>query len=358
MSFADARQFLACGQTVSQHPTWLHQEEIDLAPLKEQCRRELQAAADKEGTYPLAPSDLDGSLGSIVETLDQHRPYWTPSCEALYDSTIAADIARYQKETLLRDAHRRLVDAWLAGELLLYGLDVWSGAGGFELIRPAVADWYSDDELGEIEIRGDAMFKHPAGAPGYSKRPMYEKIRIERRALLDWVGRSDAHTNTDPEEVPPSGAGMVPASPEEGPPQQTNADTEQAPANAQAPVDADITGRGSSETRPNAEAPIEAETAGRGSTETPESTRVTGRTGLPGRPPAKYFIDAEVRRRLERGDFPEKPAPFRKEIFEWYSTTSEVKEGILPGIKPRSLENLIRPLWRSRDSSKARKTSP
>jgi hypothetical protein len=215
MSFVDARQYLACGQTVAQHRTWLYQQELDLAPLKEQCQRELQAAADKEGSYPLAASDLDGSLATIVAALDQHRLYWTRSCEALHDGAIAADIARYEKQTLRRDAHQRIVDAWLAGELPLYGIDVWTGHRRFELIRPAFAEMYSDDEWGEIEIRGDAMFKHPDGAPGFSKRPMYTNLVIERRALINWAGRSGTATDVGIKKVSPSDEGMVPPSAEE-----------------------------------------------------------------------------------------------------------------------------------------------
>jgi hypothetical protein len=214
ISFEDAVQFLACGQTVSEHPTWQLEEAIALVPLVEQCKREIEAATHEEESYPLAPQDLDGSPASMVTALDQHRLYWTRSCPALYDRAIAADIARFRKEGLRRDAHQRLIDAWLNGELHLYGLDVWSGDGGFTLIRPTIADWYSEDEPGEIEIRDDAMFKHPAGAPGFSRRPMYTNLVIERRNLIDWAGISATDTNIGAERVPPAGERMVSPSPE------------------------------------------------------------------------------------------------------------------------------------------------
>jgi hypothetical protein len=51
-------------------------------------------------------------------------------------------------------------------------------------------------------------------------------------------------------------------------------------------------------------------------------------------------------------------AAFCRELAEWYSNTPEAKEGRLPGIEAVSLENPLRELWRSRDKSKAGKTSP
>jgi hypothetical protein len=174
----------------------------------------MQAAADEGRPYPFAPVDIGGNPASIVATLDQHRPYWSPSCQALYDLAIAAAVAHVRKDALLRDAHQRLIDAWQAGELSMYGLD--DETAQFERIDPVVADRYSEDELGEIEIRDDAMFKHPAGALGFSRRPMYQNLVIERRALIEWAGTpGGADTDADAEAVPSSDEGMESPSPEE-----------------------------------------------------------------------------------------------------------------------------------------------
>jgi hypothetical protein len=211
MSFDDARQFLACGQTVSQHPTWLCQEELDLAPLKEQCQRELQAAADKDGSYPLAASDLDGSPASIVAALDQHRQYWTRSCPALYDGEVAAGVARLNKEERLRDAERRLIDALRTGELPFYGVSIGRNPQ-FELIHPSVGTMHRDVEEGEIEFHGNDMFTRPAGLPGVALRHLYRGVVTEGRAFIDWAGRAGTDTNTESEEVPLSDEVMVSSS--------------------------------------------------------------------------------------------------------------------------------------------------
>jgi hypothetical protein len=341
ISFHDAAQFLAGGGALSLHPTWLNQEELDQVPLVEQCKREIEAAADEDGSYPLAPSDLDGSPASIIAALDQHRPYWTRSCAALYDGEVAAGVARVNKEARLWDAERRLIETLRAGDLAFHGVSI-GGDPQFQQIHPGVGTMYSDVEEGEIEVHDGIMFTHPTGLPDRAPRPLFRAVVVERRALIDWAGRSGRSgtaTNADLDEVPSAGEAMVPALPEEAPtPQQTNADTQQVPANA--------------------EPPIKADSAGRGLTETAETTWVTGRTGLPGRPTPKDFILAEARRRLERGDFPRTLAAFCRELAEWYSNTPEAKEGRLPAIEAVSLENSVRPLWHSRDKSKARKTSP
>jgi hypothetical protein len=350
MAFHDATWFLSCGQTVSENPTWLHEEAFALAPLVEQCKREIEAAAQKEGSYPLAPQDLDGSPASIFAALSPHRLYWTRSCHALYDRAVAADIARFHKETQLRDAHQRLVNAWLARELPIYGIDVLHGHGGFELIRPAVAEWYSEDEAGEIEVRDDAMFKHPAGAPGFSKRPMYRHLVIERRALISWASASGTETNATAEGVPPAGEGTVSLSPEHAPanisdpetrsPRQPTSASEQEPANA--------------------EPPIEADAADRGSTDTPESAATPVRTGLAGRPTSRDIILAEAERRLAAGDYPETFTAFTEELHDWFAGTQEGRrpEDRAPVPTARTLENPLRPLCRKHGVYQTRKISP
>jgi hypothetical protein len=242
VSFEDAVQFLACGQTLSQRPTWLLEEAIALAPLIEQCQREVQAATDAERSYPFGPADLGGPPASIIATLDQHRLFWTRSCSALFAAATAAAVAGDRKDRLRRGAHQRLMEGFQAGDYPLYGLD--ARGGRFEQIDRGVGTFYSDVEAGEIRIRGNDMFVHLAGAPDFRPRLIYRAICVEGQALLELAERSGP--DTDAEGAPPSGEGIVLPAPGEASPSlpehaihstpRPNADREEVPPDAKAPA--------------------------------------------------------------------------------------------------------------------------
>jgi hypothetical protein len=286
------------------------------------------AAANDEGRpYPFDSRDIfGGTPAEIVATLEANRGNWPPSGRALYEAAIPAAAARVKKDRQIQDANWRLIDAWQAGELRLYGLNDQSRQ--FELIPRSVV--YVDGEIedADIEMRGSDMYRQPAGSPpGFSQSPIYRAVVVERRALIEWASRSGVNMNTEAEGAPPFGEGTVPVSPEEGPPQQTNADTEQAPANTEAPIDTDI--------------------AGRGSTDSPESA-VPIRTGVAGRPTSKHIIVAEAERRLAAGDVPENGTAFVKELVEWFVGMQKGRrpEDRAPVPSVRTLETPLRQVLR------------
>jgi hypothetical protein len=315
-------QWLASGTAQSLRPNWIDEEEHALfRPLLEKCVREMSAAADEGKPYPYE-LNLLASPAEIIATLEAHRGNWPPSGQALYDAAMAAGAARAKKARQLQEKNWRLIDAWQAGELHLYGRNDRSGQ--FERINPGLEN-YSDLELDGIEIIGNDMFMDGAGP---SARPMYRAISIEWRALLDWAGWSGTDTNTDPNEAPASGERMVPGSPEEAAtnlsdrsPQQPPADSEQAPANAEAPIEADAAGRGSTDT---SVAPI--------------------RTGVAGRPTSIHLILPEAERRLTSGPVPSTLKEFAEQMSAWFSTTQHAKDG-WPVPKGDSLANALRDLY-------------
>jgi hypothetical protein len=65
VSYEDAKQFAACGQAFSLHPTWRIEEELALAPLIEEWRREVEAAAADGRGYPVPPVEVGMSAATI-----------------------------------------------------------------------------------------------------------------------------------------------------------------------------------------------------------------------------------------------------------------------------------------------------
>jgi hypothetical protein len=344
VSIADAAQWLACGTALSLRPNWRHEEEHAFFQPQAKCAAEMSAASDEGRPFPYSMHPF-ASPAEVVATLDANRGNWPDSGPTLYHAAIAAAAAGVKKDRQIQDENSRLTVAWQVGEFDLYGLSELTGQ--FELIPRSVVNVPNEWEDADIEMRDSDMFRQPAGSPtGFSQSPIYRAVVIERAALINWAGRWGTDTSAEAEGVPPSGEGMGQDSSEEGPPQQMNADTEQVSANAEAPVNAaDIAERGSSDT---AEAPIEAEIAGRRSTQTPEGTSGPLRTGLAGRPPlmSMHFILPEAQRRCACGDIPGTLKEFAEQLIAWFLTTEWAKKGY-PEPAAGSLENSVRELYNS-----------
>jgi hypothetical protein len=247
VSFEDAKQFVACGQARSLHPTWRTEKELALAPVIEEWAREVQAAAADERGYPVPPVEVGMSAASIVATLFPHRADLPAPGRALLDAAIAAAAAGAKKDEQLLDASRRLIRAFEASELALYGLRVGARSPRLERIDPHVTAIGQEGEsvTVDIEIRDDTMYPDPRSpwSRGVAPGPLYEAVCMEHRAFVDWAGRSGT-PNTGAEEAPPSDE-VILASSLEGPPAsladqevhsnlQTSADPEQVPPNAKA----------------------------------------------------------------------------------------------------------------------------
>ena len=71
--------------------------------------------------------------------------------------------------------------------------------------------------------------------------------------------------------------------------------------------------------------------------------QVIHETGDPGRGSSKHLYMAEARRRLDTGDVPDGITEFSKQLANWLKCTHP----LAAQPTPRTIENRIRPLWRS-----------
>jgi hypothetical protein len=244
VSFADAEQWLACGAARSLWPDWLREEELALAPIIETFRREMQET-DNGRVYPPALVNIGRNPATIIATLEAHRGNWPPSGQALYDAAIEAAIARAKKDARLQEANRLLIHAVEAGEMPLYGLWFADQEPRFGRIHfPVTVNGLENMRVTlDIVVRDGTMYPDPT-SPWSSElerpqQPLYQALSFERRTLIEWASRLGADTSTDAEGVPPSGEGVVPASPEEAPTnlpddainstRQTNTDADRVP---------------------------------------------------------------------------------------------------------------------------------
>jgi hypothetical protein len=74
-----------------------------------------------------------------------------------------------------------------------------------------------------------------------------------------------------------------------------------------------------------------------------QGKRKSSNTGSPGRPTSRHLVENEVRRRLNAGEDPESLAALSRELAAWLRET----EPEMAPMKPRSVENAIRPLLRA-----------
>jgi hypothetical protein len=75
------------------------------------------------------------------------------------------------------------------------------------------------------------------------------------------------------------------------------------------------------------------------------------KTGAPGRPTAAHLVKAEAKRRIASCETATTLAQFSRDLAAWYEEERQKSEPAGPTLTARTIENIVRPLWRQVTSS-------